>query len=160
LAAVSIGVATIVGAFLAGMALSETVDLRVRDLAHGITELLVPFFLVGIGLHLDLSALAHRGTLTLAAVVCVVAVLSKLIGCGLGMWRFGFGDVMRVGIGMVPRGEVGMVVAQIGLTMGVIEKPVYGALFLWPSRLLSLRLQCWSTRTATATRESSKKNSQ
>jgi Kef-type K+ transport system membrane component KefB len=126
LAAVSIGVAAIVGAFLAGMAVSEAVDLRVRDLAHGITELLLPFFLAGIGLHLDLSALAHRGTLILAAVICVVAVLSKLIGCGLGMWRFGWGDVARVGIGMVPRGEVGMIVAQIGLSMGVIEKPVYG----------------------------------
>jgi Na+:H+ antiporter len=129
-AAVYIGVAAIVGAFLAGMALSETVDRRVRDLAHGITELLLPFFLAGIGLHLDLSSLAHRGTLTLAAVICGVAVLSKLIGCGLAMWRFGLGDVMRVGIGMVPRGEVGMVVAQIGLSMGVIEKPVYGIVVL------------------------------
>lgn len=128
--AVYIGVAAIVGAFLAGMALSETVDRRVRDLAHGITELLVPFFLAGIGLHLDLSSLAHRGTLALAALICGVAVLSKFIGCGVGMWRFGLGDAMRVGIGMVPRGEVGMVVAQIGLSMGVIEKPVYGIVVL------------------------------
>jgi Kef-type K+ transport system membrane component KefB len=130
LAAVYVGVAVIVGAFLAGMALSETVDRRVRDLAHGITELLVPFFLAGIGLHLDASAFAHRGTLTLAAIVCAVAILSKLIGCGLGMWRFGWGDMMRVGVGMIPRGEVGMVVAQIGLSMGVIEKPVYAIVVL------------------------------
>jgi Kef-type K+ transport system membrane component KefB len=125
LAAAYIGVAAIVGAFLAGMALSETVDRRVRDLAHGITELLVPFFLAGIGLHLDLSAFANRRTLTLTGVVCAVAVLSKFVGCGIGSWRLGLGDMLRVGVGMIPRGEVGMVVAQIGLSMGVIEKPVY-----------------------------------
>jgi Kef-type K+ transport system membrane component KefB len=125
LAAVYVGVAAIVGAFLAGMALSETVNRRVRDLAHGITELLVPFFLAGIGLHLDLAALADRGTLALTAVICVVAVLSKFIGCGLGALSLGRPDMLRVGVGMIPRGEVGMVVAQIGLSMGVIEKPVY-----------------------------------
>ncbi len=127
LAAAYVGVAAIVGAFLAGMALSETVDRRVRDLAHGITELLVPFFLAGIGLHLDLSVFANRRTLTLTAVICAVAVLSKFVGCGVGAWRLGRSDMLRVGVGMIPRGEVGMVVAQIGLSMGVIEKPVYAA---------------------------------
>lgn len=125
LAAVFVGVAAIVGAFLAGMALSETVNRRVHDLAHGITDLLVPFFLVGIGLHLELSAFASRSTLLLTVVICVVAVLSKFVGCGLGAWKLGRAEMLRVGVGMVPRGEVGMVVAQIGLSLGVIEKPVY-----------------------------------
>ena len=61
----------------------------------------------------------------LRAVVCAVAVLSKFVGCGVGAWKLGRGDMLRVGVGMIPRGEVGMVVAQIGLSMGVIEKPVY-----------------------------------
>ena len=125
LAAAFVGVAAIVGAFLAGMALSETVNRRVHDLAHGITELLVPFFLVGIGLHLDLSAFASHSTLLLTAAICAIAVLSKFIGCGLGAWKLGRAEMLRVGVGMVPRGEVGMVVAQIGLSLGVIEKPVY-----------------------------------
>ncbi len=56
LAAVYIGVAAIVGAFLAGLALAESTGPRVRDLAQGVSELLVPFFLAGIGLHVDLSA--------------------------------------------------------------------------------------------------------
>ncbi len=129
-AAVYIGIAAIVGAFLAGMALSETVNQRVHDLAHGISELLVPFFLVGIGLHLDLSALENRNTLALTVVICIVAVLSKLIACGFGAWQLGRTDMLRVGVGMVPRGEVGMVVAQIGLSLGVIEKPVYGMVVL------------------------------
>src|SRR4051812_36671222 len=124
--AVYAGVAAIVGAFLAGMALSETAEGRITDLTNGVAELLVPFFLVGIGLHFDISAFATGSTLALAAVVVIAAVLSKWIACGLAAIRMGRTDAMRVGVGMVPRGEVGMVVAQIGLNMGVMKESVYG----------------------------------
>jgi len=119
------GVAAITGAFLAGMALSDTVENRVRDLTHGVTELLVPFFLADIGIHLDLRVFAHPDVLVLCAVILSAAVVSKLVGCGLAVSRLGWPTVLRVGTGMIPRGEVGMVVAQLGLTMGVIPKPVY-----------------------------------
>jgi Kef-type K+ transport system membrane component KefB len=125
LAAIYAGVAAIVGAFLAGMALSDTVESRVRDLAHGVTELLVPFFLAGIGLHLDVSVFAQPSTLALAGAILLAAIISKLIGCGLGAWRLGRTDALRVGIGMMPRGEVGLVAAQIGQSMGVIAQEVY-----------------------------------
>jgi Kef-type K+ transport system membrane component KefB len=120
------GVAAIIGAFLAGMALSETLDRRVHDLAHGVSELLVPFFLAGIGLHLDLTALAEKATVILAVVIFLAAVVSKLVGCGLGAVSLGWGNALRVGCGMAPRGEVGMVVAQIGLGIGVIAPRIYG----------------------------------
>ncbi|MEP6539137.1 MAG: cation:proton antiporter [Bryobacteraceae bacterium] len=123
--AVFSGVAAIIGAFLAGMTLAETVNRRVHDLASGISELLVPFFLAGIGLHIDLAALADRSTLMLMLIILAAAVLSKLIGCGLGAYSLGKADMLRIGLGMVPRGEVGMVVAQLGLSMGVIAKPIY-----------------------------------
>lgn len=125
-AAVYAGVAAIIGAFLAGMALSESAGQRVRDLAHGVTELLVPFFLAGIGLQLDLSALANRATLALSLVILGAAIVSKLVGCGLGALPLGRADALRVGIGMMPRGEVGLVVAQLGLSLGVITQAVYG----------------------------------
>lgn len=125
LLAVFAGVAAIVGAFLAGMALSEAVDRRVHDLAHGVTELLVPFFLASIGLNVDLSVFTNRTILELTAVICAIAIFSKLIACGLGAWKLGRDDMLRVGVGMIPRGEVGMVVAQIGLTLGVVERSVY-----------------------------------
>jgi Kef-type K+ transport system membrane component KefB len=128
--AVWLGVATIVGAFLAGMALSETVGERVHDLAQGVTELLVPFFLAGVGLNLDVSVFRARDTILLSVVVIVAAVLSKLIGCGIGALHLGRMDMLRVGVGMVPRGEVGMVVAQIGLSLGVITKPLYAVVVL------------------------------
>ncbi len=120
------GVAVIIGAFLAGMALAESVGRRVHDLAHGVTELLVPFFLAGIGLHFDLAAFTSRSTFVLATVILGAAVLSKFIGCGIGAIGMGVRDAARIGVGMVPRGEVGMVVAQIGLSMGVISQNVYG----------------------------------
>jgi Kef-type K+ transport system membrane component KefB len=126
LMAVYVGVAAIVGAFLAGMALSDTVGRRLRDLTHGVTELLVPFFLVGVGMHLKLDALAGRSSLALALVILLAALASKLIGCGLGAYSLGLGDALRVGVGMMPRGEVGLVVAQIGLSMGVIAPEVFG----------------------------------
>jgi Kef-type K+ transport system membrane component KefB len=126
LLAVYAGVAAIVGAFLAGMALGETVDRRVHELARGVTELLVPFFLVGVGLRLDLSVFATRTVLLLAASVVLAAVVAKFTACGLAALRMGRSDAIRVGVGMIPHGEVGMVVAQIGLGMGVMAQSVYG----------------------------------
>jgi Kef-type K+ transport system membrane component KefB len=61
----------------------------------------------------------------LALIVLAAAVISKLVGCGLGAIQLGRKEMIRIGCGMVPRGEVGMVVAQLGLSMAVIEKPVY-----------------------------------
>ncbi len=126
--AVYAGVAAIVGAFLAGMALSETAEGRVTDLSNGVAELLVPFFLVGIGLHFDLSVFAGARTLALAGVLLVAAVLSKFVACGAVALRMGRTDAIRVGVGMVPRGEVGMVVAQIGLNLSVIGHSIYGTI--------------------------------
>ena len=125
LLAVYTGVAAIVGAFLAGMALAESTGPRVRDLSHGVSELLIPFFLVGIGLNVDLRAFSDAGTILLAALILAAAVVSKFIGCGLGAWPMGRTEAFRVGVGMIPRGEVGMVVAQMGLGMGIIQQNVY-----------------------------------
>jgi Kef-type K+ transport system membrane component KefB len=120
------GVAAIVGAFLAGMSLGESVGKRVHTLVHGTTELLVPFFLVGIGLKIDISIFSDASTVLLTVIILVAAILSKLVGCGAGAWKMGLRDATRIGFGMVPRGEVGMVVAQLGLAMGAVTDRVYG----------------------------------
>lgn len=119
------GVAAIIGAFLAGMALSETAGTRVRDLSKGVNELLVPFFLAGIGLHLDLKVFSNRSTVILAITILGIAIITKLVGCGLGAISLGWSNVLKIGLGMVPRGEVGMVVAQIGLSLAVIKPDTY-----------------------------------
>jgi Kef-type K+ transport system membrane component KefB len=120
------GVAAIIGAFLAGMAMAETIGKRVHDLVHGVTELFVPFFLVNIGLQLQLAPLRDPAVLTLGLIILAAAVLSKFLGCGLGAWKLGWTEMQRIGAGMIPRGEVGMVVAQIGLASGAIDQAVYG----------------------------------
>lgn len=119
------GVAAIIGAFLAGMALSETVESRVHTMANGVSELLVPFFLVGIGMRLDPAIFTSPSMMLLAGTLLIAAILSKLLGCGLGAMRLGYRDALRVGIGMAPRGEVGMVVAQLGRKMGVMQESTY-----------------------------------
>ena len=120
------GVAAMVGAFLAGVVLAGQIEPRARDFTQGATELLVPFFLVGIGLNLDLHTLRDPQTLGLGVALLVAAVVTKIVGCGLGAVRFGKTDALRIGVGMVPRGEVGMVVAQLGLTLGVVSPSMYG----------------------------------
>src|SRR5256885_13334512 len=77
------GIAAIVGAFLAGLALSDSADARVRTLTRGVSELLVPFFLAGIGLHLNLAAFRSRSMMVPALVVLIAAIFTQLIGCGL-----------------------------------------------------------------------------
>ncbi|MCX6624600.1 MAG: cation:proton antiporter, partial [Acidobacteria bacterium] len=121
------GVAAIVGAFLAGLALSESASTRVRDLSSGVTELFAPFFLAGIGIRLDFTALRNSETAVLVVVLTLLAIVTKLIGCGAGALGLGWRDAFKIGLGMVPRGEVGMVVAQFGLAAGVLSARLYGA---------------------------------
>ncbi len=121
------GVAAIIGAFFAGMVLSGSVERRVHDLTQGVAELLVPFFLAGIGLHFNLATFRSWPTILLTLLIVLVAVLSKFVGCGLASVRLGREDALRVGVGMIPRGEVGMVVAQIGLSLGVVGQSIYDA---------------------------------
>lgn len=128
LAAEHIGVAAIIGGFLAGMALAEAVEGNhaVHEQTRGVTELMVPFFLVSIGMQLKLDVFAKPETIELALGLTAVAVLTKLVGCGLGAMRLGWRGALQVGAGMVPRGEVGIVVAQIGLAGGIISESLFG----------------------------------
>jgi len=122
------GVAAIVGAFLAGLALEGSADARVRDLTRGVSELLVPFFLVGIGLRMDLGLFRSKSTVLLGLGILAMVIVTKLLGCGLGALAHGRGNALKVGLGMVPRGEVTMAIAQMGLTMQVVSPQVYAVL--------------------------------
>lgn len=126
-----IGVAAIIGAFLAGMALSESTEATDMPIqAEAVAEFLLPFFLTSIGMKLKLEALLSREAIWLAVLVTLLAVVTKLVGCGLGALSLGFKDATRVGIGMVPRGEVGIVVAQIGLSLAAVTDAVYGVVLV------------------------------
>jgi Kef-type K+ transport system membrane component KefB len=127
-AASFIGVAAIIGAFLAGMALAEGAEEhpKVHRQMSGVTEFLVPFFLVNIGMQLSLSVFQSTSVIALCVLITLVAIVTKLLGCGLGAYDLGLRRAAQVGVGMVPRGEVGIIVAQIGLSLAVIGAELYG----------------------------------
>ncbi|HKY28860.1 MAG TPA: cation:proton antiporter [Pyrinomonadaceae bacterium] len=127
-AAAFIGVAAIIGSFLAGMAMAEASEdhPNMRRQINGVTEFLVPFFLVNIGMQLRLDVFRSSSVVLLCVLVTLVAVATKLFGCGLGAINLGFKRAAQVGMGMVPRGEVGIIVAQIGLSLAVIGPELYG----------------------------------
>lgn len=122
-ASIYVGVAAIIGAFLAGMALAEATEdnTKMHRLTSGVMEFLVPIFLVNIGMQLDLSLFHDMSVIALALIVTVAAVVTKFVGCALGAWGMSRREMAQVGVGMIPRGEVGIVVAQIGIGLGVIS---------------------------------------
>jgi len=128
-ASIYVGVAAIIGAFLAGMAMAEATEDNpgMHKLTSGVTEFLVPFFLVNIGMQLNLAVFKDTSFLLLAFVITFFAVITKFIGCSLGAWGLTRREMAQVGVGMIPRGEVGIVVAQIGLGLAVITERFFAA---------------------------------
>lgn len=122
------GVAAITGAFIAGVFFGRT-NFReeIERGMHTITySFFVPIFLVSIGLRANIWAIDGAGVLFLIALI-IVAVLSKVIGSGLGARLGGFDLLpsLRVGLGMVSRGEVGLIITTIGLTAGLVTNQEY-----------------------------------
>lgn len=128
-----IGLAPIVGAFAAGLILEQThyrdfVDRGehgLEELIHPISAFLVPIFFVVMGMRTDLHSFAQPGVLGLAAVLTVVAIVGKQ-ACSLGVLGKNV-DRLSVGIGMIPRGEVGLIFANIGLALSIGGRPVIDA---------------------------------
>ena len=128
--AVKIGMAAIIGAFFAGLVFADYApQWNLFPRVAGITEFLAPFFFFAIGTRLNLSIL-HGDLLVAALIVSLLAVISKVIGCGLPMLNRGWGMVLQVGIGMMPRGEVALIVALVGLQSGIVSQPVYAIVVL------------------------------
>ncbi len=121
--------APIVGAFVAGLALSRVgaAD-RIRREIAPVSHLLVPVFFLQIGIDAEIDRFADPKVLAMAGGLLVVAIVGKLASA-LGLLGSP-GDRLLVGIGMVPRGEVGLIFATIGLQQGVFGDDVYAALLL------------------------------
>lgn len=123
------GLAAIIGAFLAGMIASETRQQQALEVqTQPLLTLLTPFFFVVTGSKIDLKELASTEALWMLAVVTAIAVVSKLIGGFLGALSLGRRGATIVGFGMVPRGEVGVVIASLGLAAGVFSNRVYAVI--------------------------------
>ena len=123
-----IGLAAIIGAFLAGMMLAEAKErYNLEQQALPVYEFLVPFFFVIIGTKVDPGAFTDTTVLAIALAVTGLAVLGKLVGGGLASAGLPIRSAAIIGTGMVPRGEVGLVVASIGLGIGVITPDIFSA---------------------------------
>ena len=124
--AATIGMAAIVGAFFAGMMFADYAERwELIPRVGGITSFLAPFFFFDIGARLNPRL--FTGNLLLAAIVIsLLAVVSKVIGCGLPLLNEGWPTVFRVGVGMMPRGEVALIIALVGLQSGIMSQSAYG----------------------------------
>ncbi|MER3401528.1 MAG: hypothetical protein C4313_10505 [Thermoflexus sp.] len=118
------GLAAITGAFLAGLGLGthpsrHQIAERLRPAAYGF---FVPLFLINVGLRADLRTMSVEGAIFTLALIGV-AVLSKVVGCGAGAWLGGFRPLQawRLGLGMISRGEVGLILASLGRSVGFLQ---------------------------------------
>jgi|WetSurMetagenome_2_1015567.scaffolds.fasta_scaffold52023_1 Kef-type K+ transport system membrane component KefB len=126
----AMGLAAIVGAFAAGLLLEDTHyqefvergERGLEELVHPITTFLAPIFFVLMGVRTDLGALFHPQALALGSALVVAAVVGKQ-ACSLGVLGKGV-DRLSVGIGMIPRGEVGLIFANVGLELRIGGEPV------------------------------------
>lgn len=128
----SIGLSPIVGAFAVGMALSTTkVFEKVENYIGKIGLIFAPLFFAIIGAQVDLRAV-DLNILMISGVIVIVAIVTKLLGCGLPAMFFlkNKAQGMRVGIGMISRGEVGLIVAGVGVTAGVLTSEVYSTIVI------------------------------
>lgn len=123
-AASFVGLAAIIGAFLAGMAFAEFKDKWPCDEDfRPINAFLVPFFFLFVGMSVNVASFGE--VFVLAAIVTLLAIATKYIGCGLGSLKLGRGSANIIGVGMIPRGEVGIIVATIGLNMAVVSQGMF-----------------------------------
>lgn len=126
------GLSPIVGAFAAGMALASTpIIKRLEEYVGKLEFIFAPLFFAIIGAQVDLTGL-NANVLVLGGVLIGIAILSKIVGCGLPAMIFlrDRSRSMKVGMGMVSRGEVGLIIAGIGVTSGVLSGDIYTVVIL------------------------------
>ncbi|MDA3875293.1 MAG: cation:proton antiporter [Kiritimatiellae bacterium] len=117
------GLAMIIGAYVTGLSLSKTdISHLVREKLHPIYAFLVPVFFCITGMMINLGTLVSKPVLLFGLVFTLGAFLSKLLGCGLPsmLAKFNVRGAARIGVGMVPRGEVGLIVAGIGTNVALM----------------------------------------
>jgi Kef-type K+ transport system membrane component KefB len=126
-----IGLAAIIGAFLAGMVFAEAREhfaLERQTLA--VYQFLTPFFFVVIGSQVDWRLFLDGALMGIAAAVTALALIGKIVGCGSAVAGLGLRSMAIVGIGMAPRGEVGLIVAGLGLGLGAVTTDIFSVVVI------------------------------
>lgn len=155
IAETNFGLAMIIGAYTAGLALSGTaLKEKIETPLHHAGMLLVPVFFTVIGMEVNLGALISSDnlvvTLVFAGLLTVAATIGKVFGSGLPALLVGFDRVgaTRIGLGMLPRGEVALIVAGIGFNNGVIDNEIFGVAIIMTiaTTVIAPLLLPWSFR--------------
>lgn len=127
--AAEIGLAAIIGAFLAGMMIAETKEQHpIEEEVAPLYAFFPPFFFAFIGTEVELGEFTDGGTLLLLLGVTALAFATKYLGAWLGARGLPPGDAKVIALGMVPRGEVGIIVAGIGAAAGVVEAQLFAVI--------------------------------
>lgn len=127
-----VGLSPIVGSFAVGMAVSSTrVINKVSEYVDKLEIIFAPLFFAIIGAQVDLRGI-NLDVLFLSAIIVAIAIITKLAGCGLPSMLFlrDKNKSLKVGIGMISRGEVGLIVAGVGITSGILTSDVYTAIII------------------------------
>lgn len=123
------GLAMIIGAYITGLSLSQTdISRVVLERLDPVYRLMVPIFFCAMGMMVDFRALGSWPVLAFGAIYTVVAIISKIGGCALPAYclNFNLRGAARIGMGMVPRGEVALIIAGIGLSGGALDPKSFG----------------------------------
>lgn len=129
------GLAMIIGAYILGLSLSKTdISHIIIDKMHVLYEFFVPIFFAVMGMLVDVRQFANPRVLWGGLLFTLVAMLTKLFGCGIPALFSGFNlkGALRIGLGMVPRGEVVLILAGIGLAAGILSPDLFGVAIMMP----------------------------
>ncbi len=124
------GLAMIVGAYVMGLSLSKTdITFIIQERLHNLYDFFVPIFFAVMGMILDLGRLAKPEVIKFGLAFSVLATLAKIVGCSAPALFLKFTPLgaMRIGVGMIPRGEVALIIAGIGMSMGLLDADMFGA---------------------------------
>ncbi len=127
------GLAMIIGAYTTGLALSKT-DIApvIQERIHGIYKFFVPVFFAVTGMSVDVTQLMDKSVICCGLIFTLICIASKLIGCGSPALGLGFNvkGAFRIGAGMIPRGEVALIIAGIGLSAGIVDQKLFGIVIM------------------------------
>ncbi|MDR0878863.1 MAG: cation:proton antiporter, partial [Treponema sp.] len=125
------GLAMIIGAYICGLSLSKAdIAAVIQERIHGLYDFFVPLFFAVMGMMVDVKAIMHKEVLIFGAIYTGLSIIAKVIGCGGPALLLGFNGkgALRIGTGMVPRGEVALIVAGIGMSTGILNNELFAVI--------------------------------
>lgn len=141
----AVGLAMIIGAYAIGLALSKTeISRYLLEKIYSLYHTIVPIFFVVMGMLVDFSAMAKLTIIVFGTIITILAIIGKIVGCSIPALLRGYSskESIRVGVGMVPRGEVALIVASYALVAGAITSEIYGVAIMMTA-ITTLLVPIW-----------------